>query len=481
MNKPLFIIGLSLLLLPLGFRWLQSRQQEDVIATFEAELEDKGKSELEESLAKAEKYNQRLFEEGWIDGEDYEQQLNLMGNGMMGSLTIPKIEVRLPIRHGTKEEVLADSVGHLKESSLPVGGENTHSVLTGHRGVPDAQLFTRLDELEQGDLFYVCVCGQKLCYRVCEIQTVRPEETEMTSIQSGRDLVSLVTCTPYGLNTHRLIVTGERVPEEKETEANVKKISKWDLLCCILAGVFSVTAVLQCVQKKRRKQMKRYLPILAAILLGICPLRAFAANGNIEVKVPEGQEGAISCSRVGSMINGTFVLEEAYRESGVDLNELKTAGQMEQAAKCLMKYEKSGAVFSFDKNGKTLISDLEEGVYLLHSFGKQEKEICPTLVFLPTWMESEKNMLYDVTVIPKFEEKQNVPKTGWDSRDVVYLGFLGISLIIIVGLSCHNRFKCGRIQFKHSEMGGYTNGNDNDAENPRCPRRFGIRGCRSVD
>lgn len=487
MNKILFALGLFILLAPVGIRLLKSGRQEDVIATYQEEMAQMDKNAMQDSLSGARAYNIRLYEEGLMDEADYLEQLDEVGTGIMGSLEIPKINVALLIRHGTTADVLADSVGHMKESSLPVGGENTHSILSGHRGVPGAQLFTRLDELEEGDVFYIHVCNQKLCYRVCEIQTVRPEDTDVIAIWEGRDLVSLVTCTPYGLNTHRLVVTGERTEETGDLQEEPgSKISKWDLLPCVLAGVFLSAAIVRGVRKKkgqkkrRRKHMKKLLLIWTVMFLWICPLETLAANGNIEIQLPEGQEGAISYSKVGRMVNGVFVLEEAYQESRVDLNELKTADRMAQAAKSLMQYEKSGAVVMLEQDGTTLLSDLEEGVYLIHSFGEQEKEITPTLVFIPTWMESEKKMLYDVTVIPKFEENK-APDTGFHSREWIYLAFLGISFIIIVGLSCHNHFKCGKMSVNHLEMGGYTNGNDDDTENPRCPRRLGFSGCRSID
>lgn len=134
---------------------------------------------------------------------------------MMGILEIPEIHVLLPIYTGTTEDVLQKGVGHFEGSSELGGGKSTHCLLAGHRGLPDAELFTRLGELEEGDLFYIEVNNQRYTYKVCEIRVVRPEETEGLGIQKDRDLVSLVTCTPYGINTHRLIVTGERKEERK--------------------------------------------------------------------------------------------------------------------------------------------------------------------------------------------------------------------------------------------------------------------------
>ena len=173
----------------------------------------------------AERWNQRRQRNG--DGigalvselsaaerKEYEALLDSDGSGVMGYLEIPKISVSLPIYHGTSDEVLAKGVGHLEGSSLPIGGESTHGILSGHRGLPSARLFTDLDQLEEGDSFTINILDQTLQYQVTEIQTVLPEETENLRIQQGKDLITLVTCTPYGVNTHRLLITGERVEQD---------------------------------------------------------------------------------------------------------------------------------------------------------------------------------------------------------------------------------------------------------------------------
>lgn len=246
MNKIFFALGTLLLVLPVGMKIWESRQQENLIATYQQNLEEVDVEEMETGILSAKDYNEQLFETKVINPERYETELNLFGNGMMGSLEIPKISLKLPIYHGTEEDVLASGVGHLKESSLPVGGENSHSVLTGHRGLPDAQLFTRLDELEKGDVFSIRVNNRTLNYRVCAIHIVKPEDTDVLAIREGKDLVSLVTCTPYGINTHRLIVTGERIVESKivETDLETQKISKRDLYFLVIPVLFLVIAII---------------------------------------------------------------------------------------------------------------------------------------------------------------------------------------------------------------------------------------------
>ena len=209
--------------------WGNHRQQE-FVSTFEKEMEKMDTTKLETSLENAAAYNERLYLTDEFQEEEYEKQLNVFGNGVMGSVEIPRIDVKLPVYHGTEEEILTNGIGHLKESSLPVHGENCHSILTGHRGLPEAELFTRLDELKIEDVFYVNICGERFSYRVCDVQVVKPEEVEILEIQPGRSLVSLITCTPYGINTHRLVVTGEYFEELEPEVVEVKQVANRDIL-----------------------------------------------------------------------------------------------------------------------------------------------------------------------------------------------------------------------------------------------------------
>ncbi len=253
MNRVLFLLGTLLLVLPFGLKIMEGRQQENLIATYQQELQELKQENIDAVYQSARDYNESLFETEEIDLERYDTELNVFGNGMMGSLEIPKISLKLPIYHGTEEAVLVNGVGHLEESSLPVGGENSHCVLTGHRGIPDAQLFTRLDELDEEDVFWVNINNRRLCYRVCDINVVRPEEVEILKMQEGRDLVSLVTCTPYGINTHRLVVTGERISEHEvlENGLEVQPVSKRDLCFLILPVLVLVLAGIRKWEQKK--------------------------------------------------------------------------------------------------------------------------------------------------------------------------------------------------------------------------------------
>lgn len=153
--------------------------------------------------------------------EEYENLLNMGSDGMMGYIEIPRLNIEVPIYHYSDDAVLEKGIGHVHGSSLPVGGENTHSILTGHRGLPSSKLFTDLDKMEVGDKFYIHILGKDLAYDVISVNVVLPAKTDSLVIEDGKDLITLVTCTPYGVNTHRLLVTGSRIPydiDEKEIE-----------------------------------------------------------------------------------------------------------------------------------------------------------------------------------------------------------------------------------------------------------------------
>ena len=227
MNRLFLSVGILCFLIPFLLQVADKKEQNLIIDTYKSEVENCEDDELLECFQNAIDYNAALFElkQSSVGKEvtlNYENQLNVTKTGMMGHIEIPKINVSLPVFHGTSEEILSTGVGHLEGSSLPVGGENTHAVLTGHCGLPSAELFTRLDELQNEDYFILHICNRDLMYKVISVQIVKPDQVEVIEIEKSKDLVSLITCTPYGINTHRLVVTGERVDrvEEIETENN---------------------------------------------------------------------------------------------------------------------------------------------------------------------------------------------------------------------------------------------------------------------
>ena len=215
-----FLAGLSLLLYP-GFSdyWNQFHQSRAIAGYAEtvAAMDD---GEYERLWDAAEDYNRRLAESAAEYAlpdellEEYAQRLNVGGDGVMGYVEIPEIECSLPIYHGTDDAVLQSAVGHIEWSSLPVGGESSHCVISGHRGLPSAKLFTNLDKLVEGDLFFLQVLDETLSYEVDKIRIVEPQELSDLQIEAGKDYCTLVTCTPYGVNTHRLLVRGHRVDNE---------------------------------------------------------------------------------------------------------------------------------------------------------------------------------------------------------------------------------------------------------------------------
>ena len=224
----IFLIGAGILFYPtVSDLWNNYRNQQ-LISEYTEVVETLESEDFSEIWAEAREYNAQHTvntildafdeEEGdYVLSHPYDQVLNPTGNEIMGYLEIPKISVKLAIYHGIGTEALENGCGHIEGTSLPIGGVGTHSVLSAHRGLPSAKLFTDLDQLEIGDLFYITVLDEKLAYKVDQILTVLPEETEDLAIEEDKDLVTLVTCTPYGVNSHRLLVRGERteyVPEE---------------------------------------------------------------------------------------------------------------------------------------------------------------------------------------------------------------------------------------------------------------------------
>lgn len=216
----LFVGGAAVFCYPAVSSMLAERNQARVVQTYEQTVQAESEADLAAQWALAEEYNENLAGDpvhdpfvpgsGYALPDNYLEVLNL--DGVMGRLTIPKIDLDLPIYHGTDEATLQKGVGHIESTSLPIGGEYRHAVLTGHRGLPSAELFTRLDELDIGDEFTIHVLDKTLAYQVDRILTVEPDELESLVAEPGRDYVTLVTCTPYGVNTHRLLVRGSRVP-----------------------------------------------------------------------------------------------------------------------------------------------------------------------------------------------------------------------------------------------------------------------------
>ena len=205
----LLLLGIGILLYPSISQWVNKLNGSHAVQQLTQQVEAQSPETLLRHLEMAQVYNAILQGKSGDCPYAYEDILDF-GNGIMGSIEIPAIGITLPIYHGVSDTVLAKGVGHISDSSFPIGGKGNHAVLTGHTGLPSAELFTGLDQLAVGDLFYIHILGQTLTYRICSIQTVLPEQTEHLALDPEEDLCTLVTCTPYGINSHRLLVQGQR-------------------------------------------------------------------------------------------------------------------------------------------------------------------------------------------------------------------------------------------------------------------------------
>ena len=264
----LLLAGILVLLYPVFATQYNNYRQESIASQFSAVAEDAGPDAVAENLRRADEYNANAAEspilDPWLDAQrpgteayqEYLSQLNI--NDVMATVKIPAINVNLPIYHGTESATLDKGIGHLFGTALPVGGESTHTVLTGHTGLGTATMFDQLTSLKEGDVFYIEVPGRHLKYQINDIRVVLPNETETLNKVEGKDLATLITCTPYGINTHRLLVTGERVPMDEETvaaeSAQVKGTVLRPWMIAILIAVAIILLVSSIVWARSRKR-----------------------------------------------------------------------------------------------------------------------------------------------------------------------------------------------------------------------------------
>lgn len=235
------ILGVGIFLYPSISNYFAEKNHVDIIRKYDDLIVKIDEENLNKEKEKARIYNENLSGDpvhdpfvigsGYALPENYKEVLNIFNDGIMGYVEIPRISVYLPIYHGTSDDVLEKGVGHIQNTSVPIGGNSTHSVLTGHTGLPNAELFTRLDELGIGDIFYIHVLDDVLTYKVFETKVILPDKIDELQILNGKDYVTLVTCTPYGVNSHRLLVKAERVEYEeysvtKSTTDEEKKNTK---------------------------------------------------------------------------------------------------------------------------------------------------------------------------------------------------------------------------------------------------------------
>lgn len=267
-GAALVVIGLLIMAYPAISNYLSELHASSVIVDYEQSVAQYAPEVLEHARAEAVEYNENLAGDpvhdpfvpgsGYALPENYEQVLNLAGDGVMGYIEIPAISVQLPIYHGSSEEVLAKGVGHIEQTALPIGEVGRNPVLTAHRGMPQAELFSRLDELKIGDEFYITVLDEVMAYRVDDISVIEPDEMAKLSAHAGHDYVTLATCTPYGVNTHRLLVRGERCPYDPKRAAaegdDMRRVSPFQAgvaLGAVVLGV--VVAARKIIASTRRR------------------------------------------------------------------------------------------------------------------------------------------------------------------------------------------------------------------------------------
>jgi sortase A len=261
----ILLAGLSLVLYPFIADFWNSRHQSEAIASYVDSVQELDEDLYEEILEEARQYNSTLAEDAnrffpdEQEHQQYESLLNFSENGVIGYVEIPGIGVTLPIYHGTSDEVLQTGVGHIEGSSLPVGGAGTHCVISGHRGLPSAKLFTDIDKLAEGDLFTLSVLGETLTYEVDQIHIVEPDDISLLEIEEGMDLCTLVTCTPYGVNSHRLLVRGHRIEGLEGTDIHITADAALIDSCYIMAFIIVLALIIFIIYAlaRSRKNKKR--------------------------------------------------------------------------------------------------------------------------------------------------------------------------------------------------------------------------------
>ena len=269
-TRFLYIVGVLLCAFPLLSSIYTGVEQNNMLSTYKSEVTATDTQTIKKQVELAHEYNEALFQisnssvgdmsTDILSDESYNSILDITGKGIIGTIEIPKIDVNLPIYHGTDDDVLSNGIGHIQTSSFPVGGINTRTVVSGHRGLPNAKLFTRLDELVKNDLFYFKVGGKTLAYKIYKIEVVKKDEApDVIGIEEGKDLATMITCTPYGINTHRLIITGKRVPynPKKKKAITPKRMSLREIAFTALPFVIVFILLVKYVLKKRKERRLR--------------------------------------------------------------------------------------------------------------------------------------------------------------------------------------------------------------------------------
>ncbi len=437
-----FFIGVGLLIYPTFSDYWNSFHQSRAIMTYASDISKLPTEEYEKAIASAEDYNAALAKQGVLwnmtdaQADAYDAELNVAGTGVMGYLDIPKIGVRLPVYHGTSDTVLQTSIGHIEGSSLPVGGEDTHSILSGHRGLPSARLFTDLDKLVLGDTWTIHVLNETLTYEADRIRIVEPYDLSELNIVKGKDYCTLVTCTPYGINTHRLLVRGHRIANAGGEAAVIADalqidpiyIAPWiavPALVLLFIAAFASTGSRKRGRGSRlaRKYLlqKGLLLMLVLILMAPNPVWAFdtidfSRTGEISVTIRSATTGlpvgggSLVLYKIADAVEkeeGGYALDASgtdFKEAGEDYSSDRKldAGMAARLAKYAESQGISGKTLPVGATGLVREKDLPLGLYLIVQ--KEAKDgysaIKPFLVTVPQ-RDLHGNYVYKVDATPK--------------------------------------------------------------------------------
>lgn len=269
----MFLLGSLIFFYPTISNYIANKEFQGAIKTYNKSVKKISEEDLTEELNKAIKYNNELngteihdpFEpgSGYIVPDNYKDVLNISGDGIMGYIQIPKISLKLPIYHTSSEKVLEKGIGHLETTALPIGGVGNNPILTGHRGLPQAELFTRLDEVKKGNIIYIHVLNKHLSYEVDSIKVIKPDDVGTLRAVKDRDMITLITCTPYGINTHRLVIQGKRVPyvpikEEDNSSVGTVKLteSMKSRVYGVIVGIIILVIILFIMKKRKNRDGK---------------------------------------------------------------------------------------------------------------------------------------------------------------------------------------------------------------------------------
>lgn len=444
-----FFIGLSVMLYPSISSYWNSKTQSEAIVDYESMLAQYKPEDFTQMFEEAETYNRELYalndpmrEYGKLP--EYNQRLNLSGNGMMGYISIPKINQELPVYHGTSDSVLSTAVGHIQGSSLPVGGESTHCVLSAHRGLPTAVLFTHLDRMEIGDTFQLTILDRTLTYEVDQIRIVEPDDTSLLQIEEGKDYCTLLTCTPYGINTQRLLVRGHQVDETQTKNIYVAneafRIGPVVVMPFVALPIIIVLLlyVMFAPVKKRNVgggagMKKGIMVLLALLMLGFALPRPMSVSA--ETLDPDAQasltlhyekeqvpfaQASVEIYRVAKAYpDGTFQLVEPYAFYPIRIHDISRQEQWQNVAQTLEAYIVANQVAPdrtavTDETGTVCFEDLQTGLYYVRQVVAENDTgvyiFHRFMVYVPT-PGTDGSYQYQVDAKPKCTEF--VPKTQY--------------------------------------------------------------------